>query len=114
MAIKVDGIWGPVTKRYFQQYLSWKSTGNYTRAIDGDFGYYSVCALQRWLNKPKGALGSSNLLVDGVLGAKTCNALHFTLKFYGITGPNIAPKVIRGNLTAMVQRWINRHTSLFK
>ena len=73
----VDGDFGYYSKLALQRYLRGK--GYYTTAyyLDGDFGYYSVLALQRYLRK-LGEYGTEWLL-DGSWGQATTKALQRAL-----------------------------------
>lgn len=48
-----DGLWGYNTSKYFQHYLINLGYSCGEAGVDGYFGYYSCCALQRALNDRK-------------------------------------------------------------
>jgi Negative regulator of beta-lactamase expression len=76
--LKLDGDFGPYTKRALQTLLA--KIGKYGRVVDGDFGVLSVKAMQNWLK----GLGYYRRVVDGQWGAWTTKALQNFLKSKGL------------------------------
>lgn len=76
--LKLDGDFGPYTKRALQTLLA--KIGKYDRVVDGDFGVLSVKAMQNWLK----GLGYYRRVVDGQWGAWTTKALQNFLKSKGL------------------------------
>ena len=78
-ALRVDGHFGPVSKRAYQRLLAPSGVGNYSGRIDGDFGPMSVRAEQRWLK----GLGFYSGRIDGDRGPMTRRALQSMLASRG-------------------------------
>ncbi len=67
----LDGYCGPLTIKYVQQRL--RSAGWYARAIDGDLGYYTKFALQKYLRYNCGTYQRN---CDGDFGEYSVKALQ--------------------------------------
>lgn len=113
MALKVDGVFGVVTKRATQSYL--RKMMFYTRAIDGDFGYHSQIALQRYL----AAIPYNGRTpywytrtIDGVAGYWTWAGMSRYMSYRGVSryGAIRTGKVPNPgtNITTQLQRFLNR------
>lgn len=67
----MDGYFGPLTVKYVQQRL--RSAGWYVRSIDGDFGYFTKFALQKYLRYNCGTYDRN---CDGDFGEYSVKALQ--------------------------------------
>src|SRR5699024_11466908 len=78
--LRVDGDFGPITRRAYQRLLDPAKVGGYDGIIDGDFGDLSVKAEQRWLH----GLGYYSGRIDGWRGPMTISALQAFLYDKGL------------------------------
>lgn len=78
--LRVDGDFGPITKRAYQRLLDPAKVGDYNGIIDGKFGPLSVKAEQRWLH----SLGYYTGRIDGDRGPMTISALQAFLYDKGL------------------------------
>lgn len=101
-ALRVDGHFGPVSRRAYQRLLAPKSVGNYTGRIDGQHGPMTTRAEQRWLK----SRGHYTGRIDGDRGPMTRRALQNLLRargFYtGRIDANLGPMTNRS-----MQRFLN-------
>ena len=101
-ALRVDGNFGPVSRRAYQRLLAPKSVGNYTGRIDGQHGPMTTRAEQRWLK----SRGHYTGRIDGDRGPMTRRALQNLLRargFYtGLIDAHLGPMTNRS-----MQRFLN-------
>lgn len=99
----VDGDFGPYTIRALQRAL--RGVGEYLYAIDGDFGPESAKAYQRWLIR----CGFYRFAVDGDFGYHSTLAEQRWLRSHGLYGP---PRPLHGRrdgeTIAALQAALNR------
>lgn len=107
--LRVDGDFGPVTRRAYQRLLAPSSVGNYTGRIDGHIGPMTVRAEQRWL-KDRGYYKGR---IDGQRGPMTIRALQNRLHadgFYnGYIDGDFGPLTVKG-----LQKLMNDQQNLYK
>ena len=101
-----DNYFGPLTKKYVQMAL--RRAGWYLRAIDGDFGYYTKFALQKYLRYNKGYYQRN---CDGDFGYYSVCALQRYLISLGCYWDEQGVGVVDGDwgnmTTTAIQRAIN-------
>nr|DAL17217.1 MAG TPA_asm: Membrane protein [Caudoviricetes sp.] len=108
VALVVDGVFGPVTKKAYQRLL--KGINCYAGNIDGQFGPLSIKGEQKWLKSKKRYSGA----IDGVRGPLTIKALQKHLQVNGtypkssVIGGTFGP----GTCTAL-QKFINSQARYF-
>lgn len=69
----VDGVFGKKSVEAFQ--IVMRAINKYNRAVDGEFGYYTVLALQKWL-RGLGYYPATKYKLDGKFGKYTVIALQ--------------------------------------
>ncbi|MGO2080293.1 hypothetical protein [Glutamicibacter arilaitensis] len=77
-AVKVDGLWGPETKRAFQYFAQRRGWYPSNYLLDGKEGHGTRTAIQKWLR----AEGTYAYGIDGVIGKDTVDAMRRTLDKY--------------------------------
>jgi hypothetical protein len=107
--LKLDGIFGSVSIRALQTYMSAKQN-TYPYAQDGYFGYYTVLGMQKWMQKRGYYKG---YWLDGTAGPKTWSEFYNMIRYhYGTTvmSPNQTVSVFNSRNQAYgVQAFLNDH-----
>lgn len=102
----MDGDFGTLTVKYVQQRL--RSAGWYVRSVDGDFGYYTKFALQKYLRY---SCGTYDRNCDGDFGSYSVKALQQHLLNVGCYWDSCGDCVVDGDwgslTTVGVQRAID-------
>ncbi|MGP5263637.1 peptidoglycan-binding domain-containing protein [Glutamicibacter arilaitensis] len=103
--LTLDGNFGRITKIRIQHLLCFLEY--YGREVDGDFGYHSQLALQKWLRR-RGFYPSSKYRLDGDAGNSTWNEFYRYLRwlssnyYFGTQGGE------EGHANVMAcQAWLN-------
>src|SRR5699024_2252372 len=114
--LRVDGDFGPITRRAYQRLLDPAKVGNYNGIIDGDFGDLSVKAEQRWLH----GLGYYNGRIDGWRGPMTIKACKAYLYEKGLyrNGPYSKSVMVDADFGARsikgLQKYLNRQRRYYR
>jgi hypothetical protein len=99
----IDGYFGPLTIRYVQAAL--RAAGWYARSIDGDFGYHTKFALQKYLRYNKGTYDRN---CDGDFGEYSVKALQQHLLNVGAYYDTAGDCLVDGDWGGLTTKGIQR------
>lgn len=107
--LKLDGYFGTLSTRALQTYMSAKQN-TYPYRQDGDFGYYTVLGMQKWMQKRGYYVG---YWLDGSAGAATWSEFYNMMRYHygiGAVSPGLRVSIFnsRGQASG-VQHFLNVH-----